>query len=117
MSQVLDRWAGWTRSENLGIDYSSIAAGFKGLLPQEAKDSLSCNDDDGLIIESCIARLKAKRPDEYELLVAHYLFRVSKRKLAQKKKCDEKLIRIKIKMAEGFIEGCLAWMDAELDIY
>jgi len=116
MSQVLERWAGWARSENSGVDYSPIAAGFKGLLPQNSKSTLSCTDDDGLVIESCLAKLRTRRPEEHNLLVLHYFYNISKRRLAQFEKCDEKLIRIQIKLAEGFVEGCLAWLDLKLDM-
>lgn len=116
MSQVLERWAGWARSNRSGVDYSPIAAGFKGLLPQDSKMTLSCTDDDGLVIESCLAKLRARRPDEHELIVLHYFYNISKRKLAQRAKCDEKMIRIQVQMAEGFIEGCLAWLDVRLEM-
>lgn len=116
MAQILERWANWARSENSGVDYSSIAAGFKGLLPHNSKNSISCTDEDGIIIDSCIAKLRARRPDEYELIVMHYYLRISKRKIAQRMKCDEKMIRIKLRMAEGFIEGCFSWLDVKLDM-
>lgn len=116
MSQVLERWAGWARSDRSGVDYSPIAAGFKGLLPQDSKLTLSCTDDDGLIIESCLAKLRTRRPDEHELIVLHYFYNISKRKLAQRAKCDEKMIRIQVQMAEGFLEGCLAWLDVRLEM-
>lgn len=116
MSQVLERWAAWARSEGSRVDYSPIAAGFKGLLPQSSNNSILCTDDDGLIIESCLAKLRARRPEEHELLVLHYYFKIPKRKLAQRAKCDEKMIRIKVQMAEGFMEGCLAWLDVSLDM-
>ncbi|WP_286203865.1 antiterminator Q family protein, partial [Escherichia coli] len=70
---------------------------------------------DALIIEGCLARLKQKRPDEHSLLVAHYLYGISKRKLAKASKKDEKLIRIEIQMAEGFIDGCLSMLDIRLE--
>lgn len=116
MSQVLERWAGWAKSESSGVDYSHVAAGFKGLLPQSSGITLSCSDNDGLIIEGCLARLKAKRPDEHQIIVLHYLFRVSKRKLAKSAKKDEKLVRIEVQLAEGFIEGCLSMLDIRLDM-
>ncbi|MEN7460410.1 antiterminator Q family protein [Pantoea dispersa] len=116
MSQVLERWAGWARTENSGVDYSSIAAGFKGLLPQSTQRTLSCSDSDGLIIESCLARLRSRKPEEHALIVLHYFYKISKRKLAVRAKCDEKMIRIQVQMAEGFIEGCLSWIDAKLDM-
>ncbi|MCP6302679.1 antitermination protein Q, partial [Klebsiella pneumoniae] len=39
-----------------------------------------------------------------------------KRKIAKARKKDEKLIRIEIQMAEGFIEGCLAILNVSLDM-
>lgn len=116
MSQVLESWAVWARSDNSRIDFSSIAAGFKGLLPHISKSSHSCTDDDGLVIESCLAKLRVKRPEEHELVVLHYFYKIPKRKLAHRAKCDEKIIRIKVQMAEGFIEGCLSCIDRKLDM-
>ena len=113
---VLERWGGWAASDSSGVDYSPIAAGFKGLLPQISKTRLSCTDGDGLIIEGCLARLKKRRPYEHSLLVAHYLYGISKRKIARAKKKDERLIRIEIQMAEGFVDGCLAMLDIRLEM-
>ncbi|MFZ1871746.1 MAG: antiterminator Q family protein [Chania sp.] len=113
---VLERWGGWAAGDHSGVDYSPIAAGFKGLLPQSSKTRLSCCDDDGLIIEGCMARLKVRRPDEYRLIVAHYVFNTPKRALARAYKKDERLIRIALQMGENFVEGCLAALDIELEM-
>ncbi|ELY5861518.1 antitermination protein Q, partial [Cronobacter sakazakii] len=51
IQRVLELWGGWAASDSSGVDYSPIAAGFKGLLPQTNKTRLSCTDDDALIIE------------------------------------------------------------------
>lgn len=77
---------------------------------------MSCTDDDALIIEGCMARLREKRPYEHNLLVAHYLYGISKRKIAKAQRKDEKLIRVEIQMAEGFIDGCLSMLDVRLDM-
>ncbi|HFZ1708094.1 TPA: antiterminator Q family protein [Citrobacter sedlakii] len=116
IQMLLERWGGWAASENSGVDYSPIAAGFKGLLPQTGRARPSCTDDDALIIEGCLARLKCRKPYEHSLLVAHYLYGISKRKIAKVRKKDEKLIRIEIQMAEGFIDGCLSMLDVRLDM-
>lgn len=116
IQMVLERWGGWAASDSSGVDYSPIAAGFKGLLPQTSKTRMSCTDDDALIIESCLTRLKSRKPYEHSLLVAHYLYCISKRKIAKARKKDEKLIRIEIQMAEGFIDGCLSMLDIRLDM-
>ncbi|EOL8995745.1 antiterminator Q family protein [Cronobacter sakazakii] len=116
IQKVLELWGGWAANDNSGVDYSPIAAGFKGLLPQTSKSRLSCTDNDALIIEECLARLKQRKPYEHSLLVAHYLYKISKRSIARKQKKDEKLIRIEIQMAEGFIDGCLAMLSLRLDM-
>ncbi|MDM2854284.1 antiterminator Q family protein [Citrobacter sp. Cpo065] len=116
IQMLLERWGGWAASDSSGVDYSPIAAGFKGLLPQTGRSRPSCTDDDALIIEGCLARLKSRKPYEHSLLVAHYLYGISKRKIAKVRKKDEKLIRIEIQMAEGFIDGCLAMLDVKLDM-
>jgi hypothetical protein len=113
---VLERWGGWAASDNSGVDYSPIAAGFKSLLPQTGKSRLSCTDGDGLIIESCMAKLQKKKPYEHSLLVAHYIYKVSKRGIAKAKKKDEKLIRIEMQMAEGFVDGCLSMLEVKLEM-
>lgn len=115
IQMVLERWGGWASSDGSGVDYSPIAAGFKGLLPQTSKSRLSCTDNDALIIEGCLARLKSRKPYEHSLIVAHYLYGISKRKIAKARKKDEKLIRIEMQMAEGFIDGCLSMLEVKLD--
>lgn len=115
IQKVLELWGGWAASDNTGVDYSNVAAGFKGLLPHTNKARLSCSDDDALKIEGCLARLKKNKPYEHSILVAYYLFNISKRKIAKKLKKDEKIIRIEMQMAEGFIEGCLSMLSTKLD--
>ncbi len=114
ISKVLERWGGWAASESSGVDYSHIAAGFKGLLAQDGRSRLSCTDDDALIIEGCLARLRDKKPYEHSLLVSYYLYGVSKRKMSKLYKKDEKCIRIELQIAEGFIDGCLSVLNVRL---
>ncbi len=116
IQRVLELWGGWAAGDHSGVDYSPIAAGFKGLLPQTSKTRPACTDDDALIIESCLARLKKIKPYEHSLLVAHYLYGVSKRSMARVRKKDEKLIRIEIQVAEGFIDGCLSMLEVKLEM-
>ncbi|MBL5904430.1 antiterminator Q family protein [Serratia fonticola] len=115
MYEVLSRWGVWAR-DNQGIGYSSIAAGFKGLLPQQSTGKQSCNDDDGLVIDSCVARLQKHKPDECELVIQHHLYGVSLRKIAKRRKCSDGTIRKSMQNAEGFVGGCLAMLDIKLDI-
>ena len=116
ISKVMDLWGAWAASDRCDVDYSPIAAGFKGLLPQTSKTRLHCSDDDGLVIESCMSRLKGRRPYDYNLLVGHYVFGASKRSMAKARKKSEKQIRIEMQLAEGFIEGCLSMLDIRLEM-
>ncbi|CAI2082238.1 TPA: antiterminator Q family protein [Serratia marcescens] len=106
MYEVLSRWGVWAR-ESSGIDYSPIAAGFKGLLPHPSNGKLSCCDDDGLVIDGCVARLKQYKPDEYDLVIAHHVYGISLRKIAKRRKCSDGTIRKEMKIAEGFVEGVM----------
>lgn len=116
MQKVLDLWGAWAASDSNSVDYSTIAAGFKGLLPQTSKTRIQCSDDDGLIIEGCMARLRKRSLYDYELLEAYYIFRVSKRGMAKRRKKSEKQIRVEMQLAEGFIEGCLSMLNIPLEM-
>ncbi len=63
-----------------------------------------------------MAQLKRHRPDEYQLVVLHYIFNLQKRAIAREFKKDEKLIRIGLQMGENFIEGCLSMLDIRLEM-
>ncbi|MCH6191242.1 antitermination protein Q [Serratia sp. X10] len=113
---VLERWGQWAK-DNSGLDYSPIAAGFKGLLPNTSKSKPSCCDNDGLIVDGAVGRLKKVR-DERELgvIMLHYRYGVSKSEIARRWKVSEGNIRQKLMMAESFIEGCLAMTGATLEM-
>jgi hypothetical protein len=108
MYEVLDRWGAWAAAENSGVDCQPIAAGFKGLLPHGKKSRLQCDDDEGIMIDSCVARLRKYKPEEYELIIAHFVVGISLRAIAKKRKYSDGTIRKELQMAIGFIEGCLS---------
>jgi len=116
MSQVLDLWGAWAASDNSGVDWQPIAAGFKGLIPYGSSSRVKCCDDEGLIIDGCVARLKKLKPEEYELIIAHYVIGISLRSIARKRRCSDGTIRKELQTAEGFIDGCLAMLDIKLEI-
>ncbi|MDC7871342.1 antitermination protein [Pantoea ananatis] len=114
MSQVLERWGAWAAAESSGVDWQPIAAGFKGLIPHGKSSRIRCCDDDGLLIDGCIARLKKLKPEEYELIIAHYVLGMSLRSISRRKKCSDGTVRKELQTAEGFIEGCLAMLNKTL---
>ena len=116
---VLARYGVWAK-DNSGVDWSPIAAGFKGLLPAESNKVESCCDNDGLIVDAAVGRLAAvRKPEEVTLIMLHYRMGLSKRKIAKMYKVSEGLIRQQLQVAEGFVDGCLAMTGAvlEMDAY
>ncbi|HCM5461788.1 TPA: antitermination protein [Klebsiella aerogenes] len=105
--ELLERWGAWAASDNSDVEWSSIAAGFKGLLPYGKKTRVQCNDDEGIMIDGCVARLKKQRFSDYELIVAHFVVGISLRNIAKRKKCSDGTIRKELQMAMGVIEGIL----------
>lgn len=115
IQEVLSRWGIWAR-DNSGVGFSHIAAGFKGLLPQQ-KGKPSCSDDDGLIIDGAVLRLqKVRKPEELNLLLRHYVFGQSKRDIAREQKCNEREVRRQLQIAESFIDGVLCVLGVPLDM-
>lgn len=108
MYEVMDRWGAWAAADSSGVDWQPIAAGFKGLLPHGKKSRLQCGDDEGIMIDGCVARLRKHKPDEYELVIAHFVVGISLRTIAKKQKCSDGTIRKKLQTAMGFIDGVLS---------
>ncbi|AFE57990.1 antitermination protein from phage origin [Rahnella aquatilis HX2] len=110
--ETLEMWGAWAASDNSGLDFSPIAAGFKGLLPQTTKSRLQCCDDEGIKVDGCVARLKTYRVEEYELVILHYVFKISLRAIAKKRKLSDGTIRKDLRTAEGFIQGCMSLLES-----
>ncbi|MFY0167844.1 antiterminator Q family protein [Klebsiella aerogenes] len=108
MYEVLDRWGAWAAADSSGVDWQPIAAGFKGLLPHGKKTRQQCDDDEGIMIDGCVARLRKHKLEEYELIIAHFVIGISLRTIAKKRKCSDGTIRKELQIAMGFIEGVLS---------
>ncbi|EBW3989990.1 antitermination protein, partial [Salmonella enterica subsp. enterica serovar Enteritidis] len=100
----------WAAADSSGVDWQPIAAGFKGLLPHGKKSRLQCNDDDGIMIDGCVARLKIYKPEEYELIIAHFILGISLRTIAKKRKCSDGTVRKNLQTALGFVDGVLSML-------
>ncbi|MBJ3590184.1 antitermination protein [Salmonella enterica subsp. enterica serovar Saintpaul] len=110
MYEVMDRWGAWAAADSSGVDWQPIAAGFKGLLPHGKKSRLQCSDDEGIMIDGCVARLRKYKPDVYELIIAHFVVGISLRTIAKNRKCSDGTIRKELQTALGFIDGCLVML-------
>ncbi|WP_333894943.1 antiterminator Q family protein [Atlantibacter hermannii] len=108
MYEVMDLWGAWAASDNSGVDWQPIAAGFKGLLPYGKKARLQCDDDEGIMIDGCVARLRKYKLEGHELIIAHFVLGLSLRAIAKRKKCSDGMIRKEMENALGFLAGVLA---------
>ncbi len=110
MYEVMDLWGAWASSDNSGVNWQPIAAGFKGLLPHGKKLRLQCEDDEGIMIDACVARLRKYKPEEYELIIAHFVVGISLRAIAKRRKCSDGTIRKELQTALGFVDGCMSML-------
>ncbi len=114
---VLDRWGSWANAEGDSVGWPFIGAGFKGLLPPTGKSFDLCTDGDGLIVDAAVGMLKkVKREEEYDLIMAHYRYKVSKSAIARKLKWSEGQVRNKLMIAETFVDACIAMTGARLEL-
>lgn len=107
MYEVMDLWGAWAASDNSGVDWQPIAAGFKGLLPHGKRSRLQCDDDEGIRIDGCVSKLRKLKPDEYQLIIAHFVLGLSLRSIAKQRKCSDGTIRKELLAALAFINGML----------
>ena len=111
---VLERWGTWATSEGTQVDWSPIAAGFKGLLVNTGKSRESCCDNDGMIVDTAVGMLRrAGREDELNLVMLHYMYNVSKSTISRWEKCSEGKIRNRLMT---FIDACIIMTGARLEM-
>lgn len=110
MYEVMDMWGAWAAAESSGVDWQPVAAGFKGLLPHGKKKRHQCDDDEGIMIDGCVARLRKYKPEEYELILAHFVIGMSLRTIAKRRKLSDGTIRKELQTALGFISGVLSML-------
>ncbi|HGX0695517.1 TPA: antiterminator Q family protein, partial [Escherichia coli] len=87
IQMVLERWGAWVANNHEDVTWSSIAAGFKGLIPSKVRSRPQCCDDDAMIICGCMARLKKNNSDLHDLLVDYYVGGMTFMALARKHGC------------------------------
>ncbi len=116
MQEVLSRWGAWCADNTESVQWYSIAAGFKGLIPNKVKSRPQCCEDDAMIISSCMAQLNKKNSDMHDLLLDYYLFGMTFIQLAKKHHCSDTYIGKKLQKAEGIIEGMLMMLEIPLEM-
>ncbi|CDG20567.1 Antitermination protein Q [Xenorhabdus poinarii G6] len=113
---VMERWGAWAADNREDVYWSSIAAGFKGLIPNKIKSRPQCCDDDGVIIAGCMATLNKKNSEDHNLLFDYYVFGKTFMQLARDHHCSDTHIGKRLQKAEGVIEGMLMMLDVPLEM-
>ncbi|MBD1228980.1 antiterminator Q family protein [Xenorhabdus griffiniae] len=108
MRMILNQWGAWAGNGNSDVDWSPIAAGFKGLVPSTRKSRTQCCDDDGIAIDAAVLRLKKYNAYYFQLIVMHYIKALPLRAMGNKLGISHNEVAKRLQAAEGFIEGVLA---------
>lgn len=116
IQQVLERWGAWVVNNREDVELPSIAAGFKGLIPNKVKSRPQCSDDDAMVICGCMARLKKNSEDQHDLLVDYYVLGKTFIELARQHSCSDGTIGKRLQGAEGVVEGMLMALDVKLEM-
>ncbi len=58
--------------------------------------------------------IKKIKPEEYELIIAHFVIGLSLRNIAKKRKCSDGTIRKDLQSALGFITGILSILSQQV---
>ncbi|EGO7890217.1 antiterminator Q family protein [Escherichia coli] len=116
IQMVLERWGAWVANNHEDVTWSSIAAGFKGLIPSKVRARPQCCDDDAMIICGCMARLKKNNSDLHDLLVDYYVGGMTFMALARKHGCSDTCIGKRLQKAEGVVDGMLMLLGGKLEM-
>ncbi|BAX13541.1 antitermination protein [Escherichia coli] len=116
IQMVLERWGAWVANNHEDVTWSSIAAGFKGLIPSKVRSRPQCCDDDAMIICGCMARLKKNNSDLHDLLVDYYVGGMTFMALARKHGCSDTCIGKRLQKAEGVVDGMLMLLGGKLEM-
>ncbi|HGN2941372.1 antiterminator Q family protein [Proteus mirabilis] len=98
------------------MDYSSIAAGFKGLVPSSRRSRNECSDSDGLKINKAVLHLRKSNSYLFQLVIMYYVKNDPLRSMATKLGISHNEVAKRLQTAEGFIDGCLSVSNMKLDM-
>ncbi|WP_237386114.1 antiterminator Q family protein [Xenorhabdus sp. Sc-CR9] len=117
MQKILSHWGGWVAQGRVNIGWKSVSAGFRDAVTYTGSNKLSCSDEDGIIIDSCVAKLRnVGMSQECDFIEQHYVGGMSKRAIGRKFKLSESEVRKRMLVAESFILGCLEILEEPLEI-
>ena len=110
---LLSQWAKWARQGRCTPNGFGESVMFKGLPDQEAKPNLLITDDEAMLIDSIIAKLKIRDREMAKALVVFYFSdgNASHDARVLSAKSEQKVNR---KRADVLVKAATAWVDAVL---
>lgn len=112
--QLLLRWGRWARQGAVvGRITSPLGAMIKPI-PREAGELdesevlPDLSDDDALVVDSVVARLKARLPQLFAVLQKYFIFRLTKREISRSLRCSRLVV-------DQLLAAAIAWVDSHLE--
>jgi hypothetical protein len=104
---ILTMWGNWARCST-GTEMSRINVSFKNLINDSTSSSLRIDDQQGMLVDSAVVRLKKFDELAYNLVIYHYVYRISQSKLAKQIGKAQSYVTGILRIAEAFIAGQMA---------
>lgn len=103
---TLEMWGNWARCST-GTEISHINPTFKEAIAAPSSVLLRIDDQQGMLIDSAVCKLKKYDELAYELIIYHYVYRVSQSKLAKHIGKAQSYVTGLLRIAEAFIAGLM----------
>ena len=103
---TLTMWGNWARCST-GTEMSRLNVSFQDMTEEPAPSLFYIDDQQGMLIDSAVAKLKGFDKLAYELIIYHYVYRVSQSKLAKRIGKAQSYVTGLLRIAEAFIAGLM----------
>ncbi|WP_179038251.1 antiterminator Q family protein [Limnobaculum xujianqingii] len=116
MQSVLERWGRWAESEEYCslVDWPALSV-IPGCKPTSGKPV--CSDEDGLVIDTCVAHMSTVRSEEDILILGlRFIGGRSLRQIAEIMCLPMFGVRTSLRASEEFLEGCLVVQGIQLNM-
>lgn len=100
----LETWGNWARCR-LGTEYATVNITFQSAIPMNSSTALRIDDKEGMLIDAAVAGLKRFDRIAYQLIIAHYVYRISQNRLAKEMGKAQSYVANLLRVAEAFIAG------------
>lgn len=103
----LELWGNWARC-GTGTEFSKTNITFREAIPESNATFFKADDVLGMQVDAAVAKLKEYDDLAYNLIIFHYVFKISQNKLAKQIGKAQSYIATLLKVAEAFLAGLLA---------